>query len=90
MPYALIPNAPLFIIPTEEFSTVVIPTCTFEKARIQISMTQSGSPYDNAVAERINGILKNEFGLNSVFQSYTTAVDNLPGNSPLQLFETPI
>jgi putative transposase len=28
-----------------------------------ISMTQDGSPYDNAVAERINGILKDEFGL---------------------------
>ena len=28
-----------------------------------ISMTQDGSPYDNAVAERINGILKAEFGL---------------------------
>lgn len=27
---------------------------------ISISMTQSGSPYDNAVAERINGILKHE------------------------------
>jgi hypothetical protein len=26
-------------------------------------MTQGGSPYDNAVAERINGILKDEFGL---------------------------
>ena len=24
-------------------------------------MTQDGSPYDNAVAERINGILKDEF-----------------------------
>lgn len=30
---------------------------------IQISMTESGSPYDNAVAERMNGILKQEFGL---------------------------
>lgn len=29
----------------------------------EISMTQTGSPYDNAVAERINGILKDEFGL---------------------------
>lgn len=28
-----------------------------------ISMTQDGSPYDNAVAERINGILKDEFAL---------------------------
>jgi len=25
-----------------------------------ISMTQSGSPYDNAIAERVNGILKME------------------------------
>lgn len=30
---------------------------------IQISMTESGNPYDNAVAERMNGILKEEFGL---------------------------
>ena len=30
---------------------------------ITISMTETGSPYDNAVAERINGILKDEFGL---------------------------
>lgn len=31
-----------------------------KKNNIQISMTQSGNPYDNAVAERINGILKHE------------------------------
>ena len=30
---------------------------------IAISMTQSGSPYDNSVAERVNGILKVEFGI---------------------------
>lgn len=29
----------------------------------QVSMTQDGSPYDNPVAERINGILKDEFDL---------------------------
>lgn len=29
--------------------------------QIAISMTQSGSPYDNAIAERVNGILKTEF-----------------------------
>lgn len=29
--------------------------------KIQISMTQSGDPKDNAIAERINGILKTEF-----------------------------
>ena len=30
-------------------------------AKVAISMTQTGSPYDNAIAERINGILKSEF-----------------------------
>jgi putative transposase len=30
---------------------------------IAISMTQTGSPYDNAIAERVNGILKAEFDL---------------------------
>jgi len=32
-------------------------------SNIAISMTQTGSPYDNAIAERVNGILKDEFGL---------------------------
>lgn len=27
--------------------------------KIAISMTQTGSPYDNALAERVNGIIKN-------------------------------
>ena len=31
------------------------------QASISISMTQSGSPYDNALAERVNGILKTDF-----------------------------
>lgn len=41
--------------------------CSFEyitilmKANIAISMTQSGSPYENALAERVNGTIKNEF-----------------------------
>ena len=37
--------------------------------KISISMTQTGSPYDNAVAERVNGILKQEFGLDEPFES---------------------
>lgn len=32
-----------------------------KKRKIQISMTQSGDPKDNAIAERVNGILKGEF-----------------------------
>jgi transposase InsO family protein len=34
-----------------------------EKNRITISMTQNGDPYENALAERMNGILKVEFNL---------------------------
>lgn len=41
---------------------------------IGISMTQTGSPYDNAVAERVNGILKNELVLDKIFRSYSDAV----------------
>ena len=43
--------------------------------QINISMTQTGSPYDNAIAERVNGILKQEFGLDNVFKSYIHAID---------------
>lgn len=39
----------------------------------QISMTQNGSPYDNAVAERVNGILKDEFYCDEIFVSYEQA-----------------
>jgi len=42
-------------------------TSLLESKNVAISMTQTGSPYDNAVAERINGILKDEFALDAVF-----------------------
>lgn len=35
---------------------------------ISISMTEQSDPYENAVAERINGILKDEFSLNEFFE----------------------
>lgn len=41
--------------------------------KIKISMGQAGNPYDNAVAERVNGILKNEFYLNATFADINTA-----------------
>jgi transposase InsO family protein len=40
---------------------------------ILISMTQSYDPYENAIAERVNGILKEEFGLFEIFEN----VENL-------------
>lgn len=43
-------------------------TQLLHKHQVQISMTQDGSPYDNAVAERINGILKDEYGLDDSFE----------------------
>jgi transposase InsO family protein len=44
---------------------------------IAISMTQSGSPYENAQAERVNGILKTELGLNAEFSSYRAALQGV-------------
>jgi putative transposase len=44
-----------------------------QQNNINISMTQTGSPYDNAVAERVNGILKNELMLEETFYSYSHA-----------------
>ena len=44
---------------------------TLEHAHIAISMTQDGSPYDNAIAERVNGILKDEYGLDETFTDKT-------------------
>jgi putative transposase len=37
---------------------------------IAISMTQSGDPYENALAERMNGIIKGEFNLYSTSVSF--------------------
>jgi len=44
-------------------------TKILKKKKIKISMTQEGSPYDNAIAERINGILKYEFGLGDTLRN---------------------
>ncbi|MES1223642.1 MAG: IS3 family transposase, partial [Bacteroidota bacterium] len=43
------------------------------KQEIAISMTQSGSPYENALAERVNGIIKNDFYPRQVYQNYKEA-----------------
>ena len=36
-------------------------------------MGETGNPYDNAIAERVNGILKNEFFLNTTFMNFEIA-----------------
>ena len=40
---------------------------------IQLSMTENGDPYENAIAERINGILKQEHGLYETFSGNEAA-----------------
>jgi len=41
------------------------------KGKLKCSMTQGYDPYSNAVAERVNGIIKNEFGL----EGYNTTLE---------------
>ena len=36
-------------------------------------MTEKGDPYENAIAERVNGILKAEFGLDDEFDNFEQA-----------------
>lgn len=44
-------------------------TQVLKSNNISISMTEQYAPYENAVAERVNGILKDEFGLDRLFRS---------------------
>lgn len=42
---------------------------------VRISMTEMGDPYENAIAERVNGILKTEFDLGRTFRSFEDAAN---------------
>lgn len=44
-----------------------------EHYNIRISMTENGDPYENAIAERINGILKGDFLLDRTFDTFGQA-----------------
>ncbi len=46
---------------------------TSVKHKIKTSMTQSYDPYENAVAERVNGILKDEFSIGDGFITFSQA-----------------
>jgi putative transposase len=43
--------------------------------KIDISMTEKGDPYENAIAERVNGILKNEYALGDTHIDYRSALE---------------
>jgi len=38
-------------------------------------MTEKGDPYENAIAERVNGILKGEYELGETYSDYLTALE---------------
>jgi putative transposase len=44
---------------------------------VQISMTTNGDPYENAIAERMNGILKEEFYCSSTFGDHEQAEQHI-------------
>lgn len=46
-----------------------------ENKTMTISMTENGDPYENAIAERVNGILKSEFELDRDFNSFDEAAN---------------
>ncbi len=45
--------------------------------KIKISMTENSDPYENAIAERVNGILKDEFDIAEGFISHIQAVKEI-------------
>jgi transposase InsO family protein len=51
-------------------------SCLQEHA-VGISMTENGDPYENAIAERINGILKEEFYLSETFSDHEEAAKHI-------------
>ncbi len=47
---------------------------TLLENKIEISMTQNSDPYENAIAERVNGILKQEFSIGDGFKNHLVAL----------------
>ena len=48
-----------------------------ESKNMCISMTEKGDPYENAIAERVNGILKAEFLLDNDFENFEKALETV-------------
>jgi putative transposase len=64
-------------------------TDLMRKNGIKISMGESGNCYDNAIAERVNGILKNEYLLDNEFKDYQQAVKAVKEAVYLYNYERP-
>ena len=48
-----------------------------EDSKMLISMTQNGDPYENALAERINGVLKQEWIHNECYENFEQAKERI-------------
>jgi transposase InsO family protein len=53
---------------------------------VSISMTENGDPYENAIAERVNGILKEEFYLSETFATHNEAAKAI--EQSIQIYNT--
>jgi len=60
-----------------------------EDNNIAISMTQNGDPYENALAERVNGILKYEYDLKDTFKDLFEAIEKVKQSIDLYNNERP-
>ncbi len=59
-----------------------------EKNNIKISMTENGDPLENAIAERVNGILKDEL-LDDKYNSYQLAINAVAVAISIYNYERP-
>jgi len=57
-----------------------------KKKKIEISMTEENHCYENAMAERVNGILKNEYLLDRTFKDFVHAEKSC--NEAITLYNT--
>ena len=60
-----------------------------KKNNIQVSMSGKGNPTENAYIERLNGILKQEFNLNTRFHSFEEALQAVKDSIHIYNFERP-
>lgn len=57
--------------------------------KIAISMTQNGDPYENAIAERVNGIIKEEFSLHNSPTRFKETVEKIANSIQSYNMERP-
>ena len=68
-----------------QYSTEIY-TKLLKKNGIKISMSAKACPYENAIAERVNGILKVEFDLGRVFENVNIAKQSV--HQAIKLYNT--